>query len=113
MTVLESWRLTPFVLPLGWRGDRATVFRHGLMRPIAGWDVLAWANHPQVQENPAYGGVILLSRAIAQLGEITAISPAMVEQLFLRDFHYLQDVYNAINAPTMQISRSGESWATP
>jgi hypothetical protein len=113
MTVQESWDLTPFVLPLGWKGDRATVYRHGLIRPATGWDGLAWANHPQVQENPAYGGIILLSRAIAQLDDLTAISPAIVEQLWLRDFHYLQDIYNAINSPAMQISRSGESQATP
>ena len=52
---------------------------------------------PQVQANPAYATVIILSRVILALGELPAMSPAVIEGLFAGDLNYLQTFYRQIN----------------
>ena len=51
----------------------------------------------RVRANQAYLPVLLLSRVIQHLGEISEVTPAIVEQLFAADFVYLQDLYVQIN----------------
>jgi hypothetical protein len=41
--------------------------------------------------------VIVLSRVITELGEVSRVTPKIVESLFVSDFGYLQDFYRIIN----------------
>jgi hypothetical protein len=80
----------------------------------------------RVQRNEAYLIVILLSRVITRLGDVPAINPGVIENLFASDLAYLQDFYNSINTvgkpPSNGHSESsfhretpslGEPFATP
>jgi hypothetical protein len=77
------------------------------MRLATGKDEL-YQTDPRSLENPAYGTLILLSRVIVQLGELSPVTPEDLEALFLTDWQYLQEVYNAINPPESTISTTGE-----
>ncbi|BDT16579.1 hypothetical protein N39L_63020 [Limnospira platensis NIES-39] len=83
------------------------------MRSLTGWDELFRERDLRVRENPAYGVLVMLSRSIVQLGEISVVGPDILEGLFLADLDYLQGVYNQINPPEAGISLAGELRATP
>ena len=102
-----------FTLPAGFLDGGGTIYREGVMRPVTGWDELYRERDMRVIENPAYGILVLLSRAIVRLGEISPVTPDILENLFLTDLDYLQTVYNQINPPEAAISLVGESSATP
>jgi len=50
-----------------------------------------------VQDNPAYGFLVMLSRVIVRLGSLTSVSPDLLEGLVLRDIAYLREFYNRVN----------------
>ncbi|MEM6426724.1 MAG: hypothetical protein AAF728_16435, partial [Cyanobacteria bacterium P01_D01_bin.128] len=52
---------------------------------------------PRVQANPAYSTVLSLSRVVTQLGEIDAITPTLIEEMFAEDLQFLQMFYRKIN----------------
>lgn len=54
---------------------------------------------PRVNENPKYQIIILLSRVITKLGDLSkgSIIPATIEGLFASDLSYLQEFYEKIN----------------
>lgn len=54
---------------------------------------------PRVQANEAYLSVLLLSRVVTQLGDISPVSPQHIETLFASDFAYLEDLYERLNSP--------------
>lgn len=87
----------PFTLPTGYRDGDGTLHRDGIMRlATAGDEILPLKDH-RVQSNPAYLSVIILSRVIVRLGSLDMINTKIVEELFSRDFNYLQELYNTIN----------------
>jgi hypothetical protein len=51
----------------------------------------------RVRANEAYLSILLLSRVITRLGDISQVSPAIVEKLFTADMTYLQDLYIRVN----------------
>ncbi|CDM92444.1 hypothetical protein [Limnospira indica] len=106
-------RQFPFTLPVGLLDGEGTWHREGIMRSLTGWDELFRERDLRVRENQAYGILVMLSRSIVQLGEISAVTPDILEGLFLADLDYLQAVYNQINPPEARISRTGEWRATP
>jgi len=67
------------------------------MRLSTAFDEIAPMKDPRVQTNPGYLVVILLSRVITQLGELTHINPKVIEGLFSADLAFLQDFYRRIN----------------
>ncbi|MEL7037547.1 MAG: hypothetical protein AAFO04_18270 [Cyanobacteria bacterium J06592_8] len=103
----------PFTLPVGFLDKKGTIHQEGIIRPVTGWDELYRERDVQVIENPAYGILVMLSRAIVRLGEISPVTPDVLEDLFLTDLDYLQAIYNQINPPEAAISLAGESQATP
>jgi len=42
--------------------------------------------------------VVLLSRVVVQLGELPAISPQVIENLFASDMAYLEEIYMRLNS---------------
>lgn len=60
-------------------------------------DVILPQKDARVQQNPAYLVIILLSRVITKLGDLTHITPATIEGLFSSDLDYLQEFYQRIN----------------
>ena len=87
----------PFVLPRGYLDAEGTLHREGVMRLATANDEIAPMKDPRVQTNPGYLVVILLSRVITRLGELSAVNPKIIEGLFSADLAYLQDFYRHIN----------------
>jgi len=87
----------PFTLPKGYVDEHGTLHRDGVMRLATAADEILPQKDPRVQANPAYLTVILLSRVVTKLGDVS-LSPAVVERLFASDLAYLQALYNRINA---------------
>jgi hypothetical protein len=87
----------PFVLPHGYIDPEGTLHRDGTMRMSTAFDEIAPVKDPRVQSNPAYLVIILLSRVITRLGDLTHINPKVIESLFSGDLAYLQDMYRRVN----------------
>ncbi|WRH68003.1 MAG: phage tail assembly protein [Planktothrix sp. GU0601_MAG3] len=96
-----------FSLPVGLLDNQDQRHQDGEMRLATGKDEL-YQTDARSWENPAYGTLILLSRVIVQLGELSPVTPEDLEGLFLKDWEYLQEIYNAINPPESAISTTGE-----
>lgn len=52
----------------------------------------------EVRQNQPYLSVLLLARTVTRLGEITEITPELVERLYAGDFDHLQRLYERINS---------------
>lgn len=87
-----------FTLPKGYIDKDGNLHRQGVMRLANAKDEIAPLQDPRVQRNQAYLVVILLSRVVTKLGELTDINPGVVENLFSADLAYLQDLYRRINS---------------
>lgn len=86
-----------FTLPKGYVDDEGTLHKKGKIRLAAAADEILPMKDPRVQRNPAYLSVIVLSRVITKLGKISDISPENVENFFIGDLTYLQELYRRIN----------------
>jgi hypothetical protein len=87
----------PFVLPHGYVDGDGTVHREGVMRLATAYDEVAPLRDPRVQANPGYLVVILLARVITRLGDLSTITPKVIEELFAGDLAHLESVYRQIN----------------
>jgi hypothetical protein len=87
----------PFALPRGYKDTEGNLHREGIMRLATAFDEIAPMKDPRVQTNPGYLVIILLSRVITRLGELTVVNPKVIEGLFSADLAYLQDFYRQIN----------------
>jgi hypothetical protein len=87
----------PFTLPRGFVDPEGNTHREGTMRLATAYDEIAPMKDPRVQANPGYLVIILLSRVVTKLGDLTNINPKVVEGLFSADLAYLQDFYQQIN----------------
>lgn len=86
-----------FVLPKGLIDEQGTVHQRGTMRLATAKDELAVHKNRQVQADPDYGVLVILSRVITRLGTCSIVTPEMLENLFSRDLAYLREFYNRIN----------------
>jgi len=87
----------PFTLPRGFLDEERHVHREGVMRLATAYDEIAPMKDPRVQSNPGYLIIILLSRVIKKLGELTHVTPKVIENLYSGDLAFLQDLYRQIN----------------
>jgi len=71
--------------------------RDGIMRLATARDEILPLQDYRVQANRAYLVIVLLSRVITKLGDLTHITVDMVENLFSTDLAYLQEFYRKIN----------------
>src|SRR5689334_17773108 len=119
----------PFSLPRGYRDESGQLHCEGIMRLSTANDEIAPMKDPRVQTNPGYLIIILLSRVITKLGDLTHINPKVIENLYSGDLGYLQDLYRQINETghtrlgvtcphcqqsfEVETAHAGESSATP
>ena len=87
-----------FALPKGYVDATGAVHRSGVMRLATARDEIEPLRDPSVRQNEAYLAVLLLSRVITRIGEITTVTPDLVEGLYSADFDHLQRLYERINA---------------
>jgi hypothetical protein len=83
-----------FTLPFGFI-EESKVHKEGEMRLGTAGDEILPQRDPRVQGNPAYLPVILLARVVTKLGSLPDINPRVIEGLFARDLHYLEDFYRS------------------
>lgn len=86
-----------FRLPRGFVDEEGKVHRDGVMRLATARDEIVPLQDYRVQGNRAYLVIILLSRVITKLGDLSRISVDTVEGLFSTDLAYLQEFYRKIN----------------
>ena len=87
----------PFKLPRGYVDSDGKVHRDGVMRLATARDEIIPLQDYRVQSNRAYLVIILLSRVVTKLGEMTLITADTIENLFSTDLAYLQEFYRKIN----------------
>lgn len=86
-----------FSLPQGYADDDGELHRDGVMRLATAADEIKPLKDPRVQANNAYLTVIILARVITELGTLENVTPHVVENLYVSDLEYLQDLYEQIN----------------
>ena len=86
-----------FTLPGGLLDANGNRHIQGVMRMATAKDELEVQRDPRVQENPAYGVLMMLSQVITQLGDLPTVTVDDMEQLFTLDLAYLREFYNRIN----------------
>ena len=86
-----------FTLPKGYVDAGGSVHREGIMRLATARDEIEPLRDAQVRQNEAYLAVLLLSRVITRIGEVTEITPELVEELYAADFDHLQRLYERLN----------------
>jgi hypothetical protein len=87
----------PFTLPRGYVDGDGNLHREGVMRLATAFDEVVPMKDPRVQTNPGYLVLILLSRVVTRLGDLTHINPKVMEGLFSADLAFLQEFYRRIN----------------
>ena len=86
-----------FALPYGYVDERGGLHRRGVMRLATALDEVEPLRDPRVQANEAYLSILLLSRVLLQLGDLSPVPPTVIERLFSADFTYLQELFVRIN----------------
>jgi hypothetical protein len=86
-----------FTLPKGYIDENGNLHKNGTMRLATAADEILPLKDTRVRNNQAYITVIVLSRMITKLGNLTTVSPKTIEGLFASDIAYLQALYNKIN----------------
>ena len=86
-----------FTLPCGYIDAHGNLHRQGTMRLATALDEVEPLQDARVRVNEAYLSILLLSRVITRLGDISQVNPAIVEKLFSADMAYLQDLYIQVN----------------
>jgi hypothetical protein len=86
-----------FTLPKGLVDSDGNLHSQGIMRLTTAKDELFVQREDLAQEIPGYGFLILLSQVITRLGDISSITPELLENLFTIDLAYLREFYNRIN----------------
>jgi hypothetical protein len=87
-----------FTLPRGYVDADGNVHREGRMRLATARDEIEPLREAEVRQNQAYLSVLLLARTVTRIGEITDITPELVENLYAGDFDHLQRLYERINS---------------
>ena len=88
----------PFTLPTGYLDAAGVLHREGAMRRAIAADEIVPLRDPRVQSNSSYLIILLLSRVVTSLGDVSMITPKVIENLFIADLNYLQAFYSRINA---------------
>jgi hypothetical protein len=87
-----------FTLPRGYVDSAGTVHREGTMRLATARDEIEPLREVAVRQNQAYLSVLLLARTVTRIGEISEISPELIEGLYAADFDHLQRLYERVNS---------------
>jgi hypothetical protein len=86
-----------FTLPRGFVDKDGNVHKEGVMRLATAKDEIMPLQDYWVQSNCVYLVIILLARVVTKLGNLNAINPGIIENLYSSDLQFLQDFYRQIN----------------
>ena len=86
-----------FTLPRGYIDASGNLHRQGVMRVATAIDEVEPLRDQRTRANEAYMSILLLSRVITQLGDVSPVTPSIIEGLFAPDFAYLQELYMRLN----------------
>ncbi|MBD2489974.1 phage tail assembly protein [Aulosira sp. FACHB-615] len=86
-----------FTLPRGLLDTEGNLHRQGVMRLATAKDEIIVQKNRAAQENVTYAAIVMLSQVITRLGDLTEITPSLLENLFSKDLAYLREFYNRIN----------------
>ena len=86
-----------FTLPKGLLDQQGNVHRVGTMRLATAIDEIEVQRDVRSQQNSAYALLVMLSRVITQLGDLTDLVPEQLEELFTPDIAYLRLFYEQAN----------------
>ena len=86
-----------FTLPKGYVDEHGAVHRDGTMRLATARDEIEPLRDAGVRQNEAYLTVLLLSRVVTRIGDVTDVTPDVIESLFAQDFDHLQRLYERLN----------------
>src|ERR687890_2435157 len=86
-----------FTLPRGLVDAAGAVHREGTMRLATARDEIEPLRDLQARQNEAYLAVLLLARVVTRIGDITEVTPELVEELYAADFDHLQRLYERVN----------------
>jgi len=87
-----------FALPKGYIDNDGVLHRDGVMRLATAADEIIPLKDPRVQQNPAYLTIIVLSRVITRLGQLSDVNTKVIEGLFASDLNFLQAHYERLNS---------------
>ena len=79
-----------FSLPRGLIDSDGNLHQQGTMRLATALDELVMQKDRRVQEQPAYGTLVMFSQVIVRLGSLPQVSPKLLEHLFTQDLAYLR-----------------------
>lgn len=118
-----------FILPKGLVDPEGKIHRQGVMRLATAKDEICVRQDRRVRDNSAYEVLVMLARVITTLGELSSLTPDLLENLFTQDLAYLREFYNRINQQenasimvkcpqcnsdfNVELELAGESQATP
>lgn len=94
---MELKTVYPFCLPKGYVDAEGTLHREGRMRLATAGDELSALRDPRVKEDETMLNTVLLSKVVVSLGTLPAITPDIIQGLFICDMEYLQNLYDTIN----------------
>jgi hypothetical protein len=86
-----------FTLPRGFVDAHGAVHRDGTMRLATARDEIEPLRDAAVRQNEAYLTVLLLARVVTRIGDVTDVTPDMIERLYAADFDHLQRLYERLN----------------
>ena len=86
-----------FTLPKGLVDEQGNIHRQGTMRLATAKDEMLVQKDQRIRENPAYIVLLMLSKVITKLGDLSLVTPELLEELFTVDLAYLREFYNRIN----------------
>jgi hypothetical protein len=86
-----------FTLPRGYVDRDGNVHREGVMRLATARDEIEPLRDPAVRQNEAYLTVLLVSRVVTRIGDVTDVDAALIEGLYAADFDHLQRLYERLN----------------
>lgn len=86
-----------FILPIGYLDGEGRIHKKGRMREATALDEIEIYNSDEVKFNQRYYDIMIFSRLITKLGDISAIDTYVIENLFEADFRFLQTIYRELN----------------
>ncbi len=86
-----------FTLPRGLVDAHGAVHRDGTMRLATARDEIEPLRDAAVRQNEAYLTVLLLARVVTRIGDVSDVTPDMIERLYAADFDHLQRLYERLN----------------
>lgn len=104
---MELQTVYPFRLPKGYVDAEGTLHREGRMRLATAGDELSALRDPRVKAEESYLNAVVLSKVVISLGTLPAVTPEVIEGLFICDMEFLQNMYDTINKadkPQIQVT---------